>query len=377
MLDVEQFTQSLNDIGIDFFTGIPDSQLKPFCDYLNCKYKTSDNHIIGSNEGNCLAIAAGYHLATKKIPCVYMQNSGLGNTVNPITSLTNWKVYSIPTLYIIGWRGEPGVKDEPQHLFQGEITLKLLELLEIDYIVLKKDSVLHEINDQIYDIKIKLNQGKSFAFVVCKDTLSNDQEFTYHNQNMLSREEIIECIIEKYPNDLYVSTTGKASRELFEIREKRREHHGNDFLTVGSMGHSSMIAYGIALNIKNDRIWCLDGDGAVLMHMGALAIIGSYAPKNFVHVVLNNSAHDSVGGMPTVCNKIDLIKIAYGCGYKYAVSISNQNQLNEVLEEIDELEGPVLLDIKTSIGSRPNLGRPTTTTIQNKNAFMDILEGHK
>jgi phosphonopyruvate decarboxylase len=224
---------------------------------------------------------------------------------------------------------------------------------------------------------MKLALGNSFAFVISKDTFSNKGETIYNNENELSREDIIDFIINRYPNDIYISTTGKASRELFEIREKRHEEHANDFLTVGSMGHSSMIALGIANQLKNSRVWCLDGDGAVLMHMGALAVIGSSAPGNFVHVVLNNYAHDSVGGMPTVSANIDLTKIAYGCGYKRAESIDNQGQLSDVLTKIDRLEGPVLLDVKTRIGSRPDLGRPTTTTIQNKNSFMDLLEERK
>lgn len=374
MLDAEQFIGCLNDMGIDFFTGIPDSQLAPFCDYLYYKYGISDQHIIGSNEGNCLAMAVGYHLATRKTPCVYMQNSGLGNTVNPYTSLMSPKVYAIPTVFIIGWRGEPGVKDEPQHLFQGEITLELLELLEIDYIVLNKDSKIKEIQGLTDRIKGITNNGKSLAFVVGKNTFSNKNEALYTNENKLTREEIIEDIINRYPEDTYVSTTGKASRELFEIRKRRREGHDNDFLTVGSMGHSSMIALGIAARKKDGWIWCLDGDGAVLMHMGALAVIGSYAPGNFVHVILNNSAHDSVGGMPTISNNIDLIKIAYGCGYKHAISVYNKDQLKDTLEKIRLMAGPALLDVKTAIGSRSDLGRPTTTTIQNKINFMNRLE---
>lgn len=357
----------------DFFTGVPDSQLRPLCDYLMDTYGTDpSHHIIAANEGNAVALAAGYHLATGKVPVVYLQNSGEGNIINPLASLMNEEVYGIPCLFLVGWRGEPGVHDEPQHIFQGKVTLKLLEDMNISSFVIRKETTEEELERALASFRPLWAEGKQTALVVCKGALEYEKKAEYKNTNVMLREDVIQHIATVAEEDLIVSTTGKTSRELFEIREANGQPHGTDFLTVGSMGHSSSIALGIALQKPEKKVWIIDGDGAALMHMGAMAVIGANRPENLVHVVINNGAHESVGGMPTVAEKIDLVKIAQGCGYPNAVCVEDAVSLNAALMEAKGRNELSFIEVKCAIGSRADLGRPTTTPQENKRAFMDV-----
>lgn len=361
-------------IGADFYTGVPDSQLKPLINYLMATYGIHQkHHIIAANEGNCTALAAGYHLATGKVPVVYMQNSGEGNIINPVASLLSDKVYAIPMVFIIGWRGEPGIHDEPQHIYQGEVTIKLLEDMGIKTFVIGKDTTDEEVEKVMEDYKTILASGKDVAFIIRKGAISTEVKIKYENNNKMVREEIIQHIVKVSGEDPIISTTGKASRELFETRVANCQSHKYDFLTVGSMGHSSSIALGVAINKPNTRIWCIDGDGAVLMHMGSMAVIGANKPKNMIHVVINNGAHETVGGMPTVASQIDLVAIAKACGYPNAVSVDNFDDLDKQLEVAKNKGKLSLIEVKCSIGARDNLGRPTTTAIENKQNFMKYL----
>lgn len=362
-------------VGSDFYTGVPDSQLKALCNYLMAEYGIDPkHHIIAANEGNCTALAAGYHLATGKTPVVYMQNSGEGNIVNPVASLMSDKVYAIPCIFIIGWRGEPDVHDEPQHIYQGEVTLKLLEDMDISYFVVSKDTDEDELAAKMQEFKKILVNGKQVAFVIRKGALEFDGKVKYENSNTMMREDAIRHIVEHTGDDPIVSTTGKASRELFEIREAMGEGHEKDFLTVGSMGHASSIALGIAVQKPDKKIWIIDGDGAALMHMGSMAVIGANTPKNIVHIVINNGSHETVGGMPTVARKIDLVAIAKGCGYPNAISVDNFAELDKALEQVKNKNELSLIEVKCSIGARENLGRPTTTARENKENFVDYLK---
>ncbi len=361
-------------IGSDFYTGVPDSQLKALCNYLMDTYGIDPkHHIIAANEGNCTALAAGYHLATGKIPVVYMQNSGEGNIINPVASLLNDKVYAIPVVFIIGWRGEPGIHDEPQHIYQGEVTLKLLEDMGIQAFVISPESTDDDVTEAMKTFRKLLAQGKDVAFVIRKGALTDAPKVDYSNKNTMLREEIIRHIVKYAGEDPIISTTGKASRELFEIREANRQSHQYDFLTVGSMGHSSSIALGVALNQSNQRIWCIDGDGAVLMHMGAMPVIGANKPRNLIHIIINNGAHETVGGMPTVAGTIDLVAVAKACGYPYAKSVDHFEDLDSELENAINRNELSLIEIKCSIGARADLGRPTTTALENKQNFMKYL----
>ncbi|MBR3099238.1 MAG: phosphonopyruvate decarboxylase [Clostridia bacterium] len=362
-------------IGSDFYTGVPDSQLKALCNYLMATYGIDPHHhVIAANEGNCTALAAGYHLATGKIPVVYMQNSGEGNIINPVASLLNDKVYAIPIIFVVGWRGEPGIHDEPQHIYQGEVTVKLLEDMDIKPFVIGKDTTDDEVMTVMKEFRNVLATGKDVAFVIRKGALTDAPKVEYKNDNHMIREEIIKHIVKASGEDPIVSTTGKASRELFETRAANGQSHKYDFLTVGSMGHSSSIALGIAINKPEQRIWCVDGDGAVLMHMGSMAVLGSNKPKNLVHVVINNGAHETVGGMPTVAADIDLVGVAKACGYPYAVSVDCFEKLDKELEAAKERGELSLIEVKCSIGAREDLGRPTTTALENKQYFMEYLK---
>lgn len=357
----------------DFFTGVPDSLLAPLSNYLMKKYGVSKEHIIAPNEGTCVALAAGYHLATGKVPVVYLQNSGIGNIINPVASLLNDKVYGIPCIFIIGWRGEPNVKDEPQHLFQGEITLQLLKDMDIALHVIDEYTSEDEIALLRDIMNPRLAAGRQVAFVVKKNALTFEEEAVYQNDNTLSREAVIERIASVAAEDIIISTTGKASRELFEIRSNANSSHERDFLTVGSMGHSSSIALAIAQEKPEKRVWCIDGDGAVLMHMGALALIGSIKPQNLIHVIINNGAHESVGGMPTVADSIDFAKVAEGCGYPLTELVETSEDLDQALLRAKEAQQLTLIEVRCALGSRSDLGRPTTTTKQNKKEFMAFL----
>ena len=362
-------------IGADFYTGVPDSQLKALCNYLMATYGIDPkHHIIAANEGNCTSLAAGYHLATGKVPVVYMQNSGEGNIINPVASLLNDKVYAIPMIFIIGWRGEPGVHDEPQHIYQGAVTVKLLDDMGIASFIIGQETTDDEVTEAMNSFRNILDQGKDVAFVIRKGALTDVPKVEYKNDNQMVREEIIRHIVKVSGEDPIISTTGKASRELFEIREANGQSHKYDFLTVGSMGHSSSIALGIALHKPTTQFWCVDGDGAVLMHMGSMAIIGANKPKNLIHIVINNAAHETVGGMPTVAGSIDLVGVAKACGYPNAICVNSFEDLDTELEAAKNRNELSLIEARCSIGAREDLGRPTTTALENKHNFMNYLK---
>ena len=373
MLNCKKFFELLVEREIKFFSGIPDSLLKDFNAYIMDNVK-EENHIIAANEGASIALATGHYLATKEIGLVYLQNSGLGNAINPLISLADQEVYSIPMLLLIGWRGEPGEKDEPQHLKQGRITLKLLNSLEIPYEILPDDIEKATISlDKAVTYMKKFNAP--YALVVRKKTF---EKYDYKNEiqqsHNMSRENAIKLILNELDDEsVVVSTTGMTSREVFECREQRKQDHKNDFLTVGSMGHSSQIALGIAMAKPELQVFCLDGDGALIMHMGSVGIIGSKSTKNFKHIILNNAAHDSVGGQPTIGDKIDIASMALSCQYNAAYSAQTETELLEKLNLLKSVSGPALLEVKINKGHRKDLGRPTTSPKENKQKFMNFL----
>lgn len=374
MVRPEFFVNILKEHGMDFYAGVPDSLLKNICAYITDNLPAEQN-IIAANEGGAMGIAAGYHLATGKVPVVYMQNSGEGNIINPLASLTDKEVYNIPVLLVIGWRGRPGVHDEPQHIKQGKVTTGLLNIMGVNYAILPKDeeSAAKQIKIAADFMKVT---NECYALVIEKDTFD-----TYKLQDVevndltMSREEAIWKVASNIEdNACIVSTTGMISRELFEARVLWNQGHERDFLTVGSMGHASQIALGIALQKPERRVYCFDGDGASIMHMGNMAIAASMKCKNYVHIVFNNGAHDSVGGQPTIGLKIDLCAVAKAVGYVVVYSVETMEELEVKLVEMKTVEGPVLLQVCVKKGNRKDLGRPTTTPIQNKEAFMAFLQ---
>lgn len=373
MLSPKIFIESLAAKGIDFFAGVPDSLLKNVCAFISDTLDDRHN-IIAANEGGAIGLAAGHYLATGHIPCVYMQNSGEGNAINPLASLTDREVYNIPVLLVIGWRGEPGVHDEPQHVKQGKVTIPLLDAMGIRNEILSQDE--EDFRRQLDEaVRYLTETGEAFALIVRKNTFEPySLQRNEVNEYPLSREEAIRTVASSLgPKDVIVSTTGMISRELFEYRAALNQGHERDFLTVGSMGHASQIALGIALERTDRKVWCFDGDGAALMHLGSMAIVADKAPANFVHVVFNNGAHDSVGGQPTVGLKVSLTEIAKAVGYKEAFLATDAEELNAALKRLNDYSGPVLLEVRVHRGNRKDLGRPTTTPVQNRDALMSFL----
>ncbi len=375
MIESKKVFDLLVSEGFNFFTGVPDSLLKFFCAYISDN-TTKESHIIAANEGNAIGLATGHFLGSGSPALVYLQNSGLGNIINPLISLADKEIYSIPMLIIIGWRGEPGVKDEPQHIKQGRITKNLLEALELNYFEIGPDlenSVgiissaikLMKMNNEPTIILVKKNTFQKYKLIEKNKDTSN-----------FKREKAIKDIVDNLDKDsLIVSTTGMISRELFEYRVFRGDGHQNDFLTVGSMGHSSSIALGLALSTKKKKIVCLDGDGSLIMHLGSTAIQGVSNLSNFLHLVLNNGAHDSVGGQPTVAQKINLSQIVKNCGYKHVSTVTDSDQLVEKINEYKNYnEGPNLIEIIVCKGSRKDLGRPTQEPKKNKDDFMNFIQ---
>jgi phosphonopyruvate decarboxylase len=375
VLAPKDFYDALTAAGVSLFAGVPDSLLKDFCAYVT-DHTPSERNIITANEGNAVGLAMGHFLATGKPALVYMQNSGLGNTVNPLTSLADPAVYGIPMLLVVGWRGRPDEKDEPQHVQMGRVTLETLAAIGVASTVLPDtlDEAKAALAAALADAT---KRGAAHALVIKKGTfdaykLKKDDAHPYE----MTREQAIERFVASLPkNAATVATTGMPSRELFEVRERRGEPHASDMLTVGGMGHASLIALGAALELPARPVYCLDGDGAVLMHMGALATIAQNHPKNFKHVVLNNGAHDSVGGQPTVAFAVDLCAVARACGYLKATCVSTPAELDAALADLATNDGPSLVEVRVKKGSRKDLGRPTQTPQQLKQDFSGFLRG--
>lgn len=369
MQDAADLIERLAETGLDFYTGVPDSLLKNLCAGIQDRLPPQQ-HVIAANEGNAIAIAAGYHLATRKAGVVYLQNSGLGNAINPLASLADPEVYAIPMLLIIGWRGEPGIQDEPQHMKQGRITPGQLELLNIPWAELSAATDL----DAVLSPLLQTMQQRSgpVALLVRKNTFN---AYTPQNKRApstaeLLREDALALILKLlHPEDRIVSTTGKTSRELYELR-KARDESPRDFLTVGSMGHASSIAFGVALGDSRRRVACIDGDGACLMHLGALPVIGAAKPANLIHILLNNAAHESVGGQPTVADQVDMLGLANACGYAIGLRATTVSEVEAAWSQLNSAAGPALLEIMIRTGSRPGLGRPDRSPAENKQAFM-------
>ena len=377
MICPQVFFDALTKNGVDFFTGVPDSLLKDFCAYVTSNSKQG-KHIIAANEGNAVAIATGHYLGTGSPSLVYLQNSGLGNTINPLLSINDKEVYGIPVLLLIGWRGEPNVKDEPQHIKQGRVTPALLDLMGIPWEVLDSDTkdVSSVVSKSV--AKMLQNQGP-VAFLVRKNT------FTRYSLNAeeiwdfkMSREDAIQELVNLFDrSNLTVATTGMVSRELYEYRSKRGDSLGSDFLTVGGMGHAASISLGLSKTVPNRTVICLDGDGAALMHMGGMGIIGQSKQKNLIHVVLNNGAHDSVGGQPTCAFGISLTSIAKACGYKNISSADSPVKIRDEYRILRSKDGPSFLEIRVNKGSRHDLGRPKSTPLENRDALMHNIRHEK
>ncbi len=379
MLDPKCIYQAVRSLGVEFFTGVPDSLLKEFCACVT-DLSSAENHVIAANEGGSVAMATGHYLASGKCAFVYMQNSGLGNAVNPLLSLADPAVYAIPMLLMIGWRGEPGVDDEPQHRKQGEVTLPMLKAMGIPVVVLRDDDE-KAVEDLALAHAMAMERSCPVAVLVQKGLFKKYDLTKKEGEGLkgMTRERALSMILDSLSDDcVVVSTTGKTSREVFELRDMSApEKHRQDFLTVGSMGHCSQIALGVFLAQPEREVVCLDGDGAMLMQMGGLAIIGQSQAKNLLHIILNNGAHDSVGGQPTVALKLDIPSLGKSLGYSQALTCDDEASLRHALikiQESSEIKGARMLEVKVAMGSRSDLSRPTLSPIENKQALMAFLE---
>ncbi|MCI9297952.1 MAG: phosphonopyruvate decarboxylase [Lachnospiraceae bacterium] len=369
-MDIRTYVRKLKELGIETITGVPDSTLQVFCGFIG-EEDSFPCHITAANEGAAIGIAIGEYLATGKPACVYMQNSGLGNTVNPLTSLAHTDVYGIPVLLMVGWRGEPGTKDEPQHKYMGKITPDLLEVLGIRYSVITGDTTEEELEKAFRNAKEDLLKNRQYALVIRKGAFQKTDGAGYKNDFILGREEAVSEIagwLEE--RDLVVSTTGKISREMYEQSDRKIGDHRQTFLTVGGMGHANMIACQIAKRLPERRIICLDGDGALLMHMGNMAVVGEQNPGNLVHICLNNRAHESVGGMPTGAPGLKFCEMAEAAGYRKVFCVKDKEGLREKLSNIRGEQTLTFLEIMVSLGAREDLGRPKETAEENKKSFM-------
>lgn len=376
-MDAITLLTACKEAGITFYTGVPDSQLKGLCDTLYDLYGVhGQRHLVAANEGGAVGLAAGHYLATGHPALVYLQNSGLGNIVNPVCSLLHEKVYGIPCLFVVGWRGEPGVHDEPQHVFQGEVTLEQLRLMEIEPYVLEASTTEEQFRAMFAHITARLRQGRCAALVIRKGALTTACRPTYANLHTVTREQAVALIARMAgARDIFVSTTGKLSRELFEIRESLGQGHAKDFLTVGSMGHAAMIALGVALAKPERRVWCLDGDGAALMHLGSLGVIAQQAPRNLIHVIMNNGAHETVGGMPVGEGRMRFAPLAREAGYPAVFTADTLPGLQQALAAAQAQPTLCLVEMFCALGARADLGRPTTTPQENRDAFMAYVKG--
>ncbi len=371
-MNTNKLVNSLTGMGINFYTGVPDSLLKDFCQTVTSSVR-KECHVIAPNEGTAIALAIGRHLATGDVPLVYMQNSGLGNAFNPLASLAHLDIYRIPILLMIGWRGEPGTSDEPQHMVQGRLTKESLELLRIPYLVIREDTDLLEIENFVKQIQ-SVHSGPH-ALLVSTGTFEKSSTAPRLDfSQTFSRLDATTCIINHLEdNAIVVATTGKLARELNEIREASGLE-GRDFLVVGGMGHASGIALGISIAKPGRLVVCLDGDGAAQMHLGVFALVGETRPKNFLHIIFNNGTHESVGGQPVACPTLDYRKFAKVCGYGSSVKVINPEELQRELKTIDLGDGPNLIEVSINSLSRNDLSRPKNSPLENKTKFQDHIQ---
>ncbi|MBR2548202.1 MAG: phosphonopyruvate decarboxylase [Eubacterium sp.] len=354
MIDIKAFLAALQENGVGFFAGVPDSNLNDFCKLLNEEIEPG-RHVIAANEGNAVAIASGYYFGNGCVPLVYMQNSGLGNSVNPLVSLCDPNVYSVPMVLVIGWRGDPAINDHAQHKTQGRITPVMLDDMKIPYMIMDEDNAMECAS---WAPKKAAEISAPAALIVKKGVLAAKNKVPIHDDSFpLSREEAMNVVLSAMPEDtVYSATTGRAARELYELRNIRGEGHEHDYLNVGSMGHASSVALGMALSDTSRHVICFDGDGAALMHMGSLAIEGQQGLSGFMHIVLDNGVHESVGGQPTVARKIDFTEIAKACGFDTVeYEVNDEESLKKAVKELCDTDGPGFIDAKIHAGLRPDM----------------------
>ncbi len=371
MIDLQKFLDCLQSEGVKFISGVPDTLLNDFCLYVADKWPIK-HHVIAANEGNSMALATGFHLATGSIPLVYMQNSGFGNVVNPFLSLTYKDVYAIPMVLLIGWRGDPAIKDHAQHKKQGELTTVFLDAMDIPYKILENNT-FDSLDKVKWAIKTAREINSAVALVVRKGILAKSEKegFIAENQ-LLSREEAIKCVLESVPDDaVFVASTGRATRELYELRNLNNQGHEKDFLNVGAMGHTSSIALGLTMGLKHRMVVCLEGDSSAIMHLGSLTTTGVVKPDNLLHVLLNNGVHESVGGQPSAGFSADLTMIAEKSGYNtIGCAVKTAEKLLDSIKILLDKKGPGFIEVIIKKGIRSDLPPLKFNLKNSKENFM-------
>lgn len=377
MVDQKYLFESLQKMGIIFFTGVPDSLLNDFCLYM-VKNIPDRQHVMAANEGNAIGIAAGHYLATGNIPVVYMQNSGIGNATNPLLSLAHDSVYGIPMILVIGWRGDPAISDHAQHKKQGELTPVLMKDMDIPYEILDDEDTV------IPKFEWAINKAKEIsspvALIAKKAILAEkEKKQVYPESNLMSREEAICSVIDAFGKDaIYLGTTGRATRELNEQLKLHGVGEGHEFHNVGSMGHVSSIGLGIALAKPEQKVVVFDGDAAVVMHMGALATNCRYKTGNLIHIVLNNGVNESVGGQPSAGYVVDLTAVADACGYRTpGHAVETKGELQNIIRNYRLGETPLFVDLHVLQGIRNDMPKLNIDHKAQKKALMEILIGKK
>ena len=377
MINPETLIIKLKEIGVTFFTGVPDSLLNDFC--LALESLCGNNNIIAANEGNAIGIAAGHYIATGNIPVVYMQNSGIGNAMNPLILLAHKNVYSIPMILVIGWRGDPSVKDHMQHKKQGELTTVLMDDMDIPYKILDNEDTVFDNFKWAVDESSKLQSP--VALIAKKGILSKSKkENPYPDEgDMMNREDAMDVVFDHMPDDtIYYATTGRATRELHEMFVKRGIQPDREYLNVGSMGHNSSVALGVAMALPNRHHVCFDGDAAAIMHLGALPIIGKAHPKHFMHIVLNNGVHESVGGQISAGFNVNLTDIAKASGYSTPVGcIESAQDLRDAVVSLKDVEGPVFIEVKIRKGIRSKIPALKVDLIKSREDLMNLLKNNQ
>jgi phosphonopyruvate decarboxylase len=375
MIAPADFVEQLEREGVEFFCGVPDSLLKDLCSFVE-RTVPSRRHVITANEGSAVAIATGHHLATGKVPVVYMQNSGFGNAINPLLSLADVDVYSIPMVVIVGWRGEPGVRDEPQHVVQGRVMEQMLDAMALPYLTVSPAMEKAEASSMAASaVTLAVERSGPVVILVKKGTFESDTAMRPAGLLQLSRERAIELVLDAVgPGTTIVASTGHISREVFALRASADAPSLHaDFLTVGSMGHASQIALGLMLG-EVPKVVCLDGDGALLMHLGGLITLGRLAAGDYTHILLNNGVHDSVGGQPTGALGIALVDASRALGFAYALGPAlDEIALTAALAERGSLRGPTFIEVQVCPGGRDDLPRPKAHPREAKAAFMTRL----
>lgn len=370
-VDARAFVEFLSSEGIGSYYGVPDSLLKSLSAYLE-EGERGVRSLVCANEGSAIGMAIGEYVSSCRAACVYMQNSGIGNALNPLVSLAAQEVYSVPMLLLIGWRGEPGVPDEPQHALQGKITQDLLKDMGIPAVILDPNAW----EQQISDLAMRMNgEQRPVAAIVkkgffepfgCAKAFLNDASF--------KREELLAALLQSIgADDIVVSTTGKCSREVFELRDSQGQSHARDLLVVGGMGHASSIAFGIAQNLASHRVWCLDGDGALLMHAGSLVVIAQNHPARLRYVVNQNGVHESVGGQMNAAMGLDLQRYLLACGFDEVLVARHPDEVSACVQRMEEEEGKVALVLRSVSGARTELGRPTISPHDNLRDVMQAI----